>query len=399
MLNSKGKNVAFSFPRRQIPILPLRPPRALLVAVVPLLFLAACSKPLPKAEEVRPVRTMVAAVDQAPLLAEFPGEVRARYESRLGFRVAGKIVARQVEVGSRVRRGQRLMQLDPQDLQLAQAQAGAGLAAAQGNRDLAQADLKRYRELRAQNFVSQALLEAKETSYMTAQASYRQALAAYQNQAHQTGYATLVSDVDGVITGIDAEAGQVVAAGTPVVRVAQPSQREIVIGVPEDQVAALRQMDDIRVRLWADPRQVMAGKIREVSPLADPTTRTYTVKIALPQASDAVQLGMSGYVAFVANTHDRMVKVPLTALLHAGERSAVWVIEDGVVRLVPVQVAGSSGNDILLASGLAPGQVVVTAGAHLLKAGQKVKVLGDGTPAPVLAPKTPPAGSFNGVDR
>ena len=369
----------------------LRQPRRLLALLVipPMLLLPACSKPVPKTEDIRPVRTMVAAADQATVLAEFSGDVRARYESRLGFRVGGKIVARKVEVGSSVRRGQLLMQLDPQDLQLAQSQASAGLAAAQGNRDLAQAELQRYRELRTQNFVSQALLDAKETGYKTAKASYEQAVAAHRNQINQTGYTTLVSDVDGVITGIDAEAGQVVAAGAPVVRVAQLSEREIVIGVPEDKVDALRHITDIRVRLWADPQQAIAGKIREVSPIADPATRTYTVKISLSlsQAPDTVKLGMTGYVTFVARTPNRMIKLPLTALLRDKDDTAVWVVDNGTVKLTPVQVAGPSGNDVLLASGLTPGQTVVTAGAHLLKPGQKVKILGDD----LMAPSAPPA--------
>lgn len=359
-------------------------PHAVLLAAASLL-LAACSKPAPQAEDIRPVRTTVATTDQATVLAEFSGEIRARYESRLGFRVGGKIVARKVEVGSSVRRGQVLMQLDPQDLQLAQTQTNAGLAAAQGNRDLAQAELQRYRELRAQNFVSQALLDAKETSYKSAQASYEQAAAVHRNQINQTGYTTLVADADGVITGIDAEAGQVVAAGTPVVRVAQLSEREIVIGVPEDRVGALRHISDIRVRLWADPVQVLAGTIREISPIADPATRTYLVKISLPQAPEAVRLGMTGYVSFIANTLSPMIKLPLTALLRDKDDTAVWVVEDGAVRLTPVQVAGPSGNDILLAGGIAAGQTVVTAGAHLLKPGQKVKILGNDAAAPGAA--------------
>lgn len=339
--------------------------------------LVACSKPVEKTEEIRPVRAITLAADNVDVVAEFSGEVRARIESRLGFRVGGKIISRKVDVGAPVKRGQVLMQLDPQDMQLAQAQANAGLKAAESNRDLARAELKRYQDLREKNFVSQAVLDAKETAYKAAQASYEQALAAFRNQSNQAGYTTLVSDVDGVVTGVDAEVGQVVAAGTPVVRVAKAGEKDIVIGIPEDRVDALRRLPDVRVRTWARPNQVVPGKLRELSPVADPVTRTYTAKIAIPNASDDIRLGMTAYVAFAAKTQNALIKLPLTSLFQDKSATAVWVVEGGAVRAVPVQVAGSSGNDIVVAGGIAPGQTVVTAGVNLLKSGQKVKILGD----------------------
>lgn len=341
------------------------------------LLLAGCSKPVEKVEEIRPVRAMQLSADNVDVIAEFSGDVRARVESRLGFRVGGKIVSRKVDVGSTVKRGQVLMQLDPQDLQLAQAQANAGLRAAESNRDLARAELKRYQELRAKNFVSQAVLDAKETAYKAAQASFEQAQAGYRNQSNQAGYTTLVSDVDGVVTGVDAEVGQVVAAGSPVVRVAKTGDKEIVIGIPEDKVDALRRVSDVRVRTWANPTQIIPGKLRELSPVADPATRTYTAKISIPNAPDGIKLGMTAYVAFAGKTANEMIKLPLTALFQDKSSTAVWVVENGSVKLVPIQVGGTSGNDILVAGGIAPGQTIVTAGVNLLKPGQKVKILGD----------------------
>ncbi|MFD2272832.1 efflux RND transporter periplasmic adaptor subunit [Undibacterium arcticum] len=186
--------------------------------------------------------------------------VMPRIESRLGFRVGGKIVQRKVDVGATVKRGQVLMQLDPQDLQLAQTQANAGLRAAQSNRDLAQAELKRYQDLRAKNFVSQTVLDAKSTAYQSAQASLEQAAAAYKGQSNQAGYAVLTADADGVVTGVDAEVGQVVAAGTSVVRVAQLGDKEVVFGIPEHKIAALRQTSDVQIRTWANPGQAIEGK-------------------------------------------------------------------------------------------------------------------------------------------
>lgn len=357
-------------------------------------MLSACSKPAEKTEDVRPVRAIKLAAASIDLATEFSGEVRARVESRLGFRVGGKIVARKVDVGTLIKRGQVLMQLDPQDLALAQAQAKAGLYAAESNRDLARAELQRYTDLREKNFVAATVLDSKQTAFKAAQASYEQALASYKNQANQAGYATLISDVDGVVTGIDAEAGQVVAAGTPVVRVAQSGDMDVVVGIPEDQVNSIRQITDISVRLWANPNQRVPAKLRELSPIADPVTRTYTAKVAIPSATPDVKLGMTAYVTFGAKDPNPMIKLPLTALFQEKNATSVWIVENGAVKLVPVQVAGSSGDDVTIARGVAPGQTVVTAGVNLLKQGQKVTILGE-TPAPsqTAAATSPAAGA------
>jgi multidrug efflux system membrane fusion protein len=339
-------------------------------------LLGACSKPAPPAADVRPVRAITLAAADVGVSAEFSGDVRPRYESRLGFRVGGKISARKVEVGGRVQRGTLLMQLDPQDLRLGQARAQASLRAAETTLELAQAELKRYQNLRSQNFVSQAVLEEKVAAARSSQATVESNRAALREQANQTGYANLVSDTDGVVTAIDAEVGQVVAAGTPVVRVARTDEKEVVIGVPEDQVGALRSVGEVAVRLWADPGRGIPGRIREVSPMADPATRTYTVKVAVP-ARDDIRLGMTAVVALKqrAAGHGPALRVPLSALHQDKGVTALWVIENGAVRLVPVRVGGVSGNEVVLAEGVRAGQTVVTAGVNLLKNGQKVKIL------------------------
>lgn len=363
---------------------------SLLPAGLLLLMLTGCSKPVQKTADVRPVRVQKIAADQADVLAEFPGDVRARVESKLGFRVGGKIVARKVNLGDIVKKGQILLQLDPQDLRLAQTQANAGLQAARSTSELAEAELKRYRDLRDKNFVSQAVLDSKITAYRAAKASYDQAVAAYKGQSNQAAYANLVADVAGVVTGIDAEVGQVVAAGSPVVRVAQTADKEVVISIPEDQVDTLRKVTDIRVRIWANPKDVIVGQLREVSPIADPATRTYAAKISIPAASPEVRLGMTAYVTFAAKTDAALIKVPLTALFQDHGNSAVWVVENGAVRLAPVQVAGPSGDAVVLAGGVTPGQTVVTAGVNALKPGQKVLILGDDAVAQVPAGQARP---------
>lgn len=356
------------------------------VLVSSALLLSACSKPVDKVEDIRPVRAIVLAADSVDINAEFAGEVRPRVESRLGFRVAGKITARKVDVGTIVKAGQVLMQLDPQDLQLAQAQANAGLRAAETNRDLAAAELKRYQELRDKNFVSQTVLDTKLSAFKAAQANVDSAQAAYRGQSNQASYSSLVSDIDGVVTAVDAEVGQVVSPGAPVVRVAKADEKEIVIGIPEDKVDTLRKVADVTVRLWANPKEAIAGKIREVSPVADALTRTYAVRISMPNAKTDVKLGMTALVQFSSKTPVPVVRVPLTALFHEKGKTAVWVVEKGVVKLMPVQIGGTSGNEIVIAAGVQPGQTVVTAGVNQLKNGQKVKILGVEVPASVATP-------------
>jgi membrane fusion protein, multidrug efflux system len=383
--NSKGKNVLIQInprslaPTRMLPAT-LRSWRNIL-PVYTLCLLAACSKPPEKVEDIRPVRVIVLNPANADVTSEFPGAVQARYESQLGFRVGGKIIARQVDVGTVVKRGQVLMRLDPKDLQLAQAQAVAAVTSAASNRDTAKADYKRYQELRDKNFVSQAVLDAKDTTFKAAQATFDQAEAAFKGQLNQTAYATLESDVDGVVTAINAEAGQVVAAGTPVVSVARQGAKEVVVGAPENQVDNLRHSSDVQVRLWADPKQVIRGTVREVSPIADPVTRTYAIKIAIPDDTPNVKLGMTAYASFISKTSDNAIKVPLTALLRVQDHSVVWVVDGGTVHQVqqvhqvPVEITGQHGNEVWIQGALKGGQQVVTAGVNQLKPGQKVTIL------------------------
>ena len=352
----------------------LRRPLAALVLPLFALALSACSKEEKKPEDVRPVRAIVLSQGELGASAEFSGEVRPRIESRLGFRVAGKIVERKVDIGAIVKKGDVLMQLDPQDLKLAASQAQASLRAAETNRDLASSDYKRYQELRAKNFVSQSVLDSKRAALRAAQAEADAARAAFRGQSNQAGYSNLVSDIDGVVTGIDAEVGQVVNAGTPVVRVARTDEMEVVIGIPEDRVDQIRKVESVTVRLWANPGEAIPGRVREVSPVADPATRTYTAKVAIPPRPD-VRLGMTAAVQFASRAGNGGLRAPLTALHHEKGVTSVWIVENGAVKLVPVQIAGQVGNDVLLGAGVKPGQTVVTAGVNLLRNGQKVRIL------------------------
>ena len=203
-------------------------------------LLAACSKPAPPEDPVRTVKVITVRVDNFQSGAEFAGEVRARIESQLGFRVAGKITQRNVEAGQRVKAGQTLAQLDPQDYRLAAEAARSAVSAAATNRNLAAADLKRYKELLEKNFIAGAEVERRQAVLDAAQSQLEQAQSQLASLRNQAGYANLVADVSGVITAVSGEPGQVVAAGTPVFRIAQDGPRDVVFSVPEDKLAAIK---------------------------------------------------------------------------------------------------------------------------------------------------------------
>ena len=342
------------------------------------LLLAACSRPAPPEEPVRAVKVLTVGANTFSTGYEFAGEVRARLESRLGFRVGGKIIQRQAELGQRVKAGQVLAQLDPQDYRLAADAAKAQLQAAATNRDLASADYKRYKELKDQNFISGAELERRETTLKAAQAQYDQAQSQLAVQGNQASYASLVADVDGVVTAVEADSGQVVAAGTPVVRVAADGVRDVVFSVPEDKVMAIRPGMPVKVRGWAQEAQ-LAASVREVSASADPVTRTYQVKVALDARDVAPPLGATVYVlpqGLGSAQGMQVIKLPTSALRRDGKNSAVWVLDKAsmTVRSQLVQIATADGNDAVIAAGLQPGMLVVSAGVHVLSPGQKVSI-------------------------
>lgn len=339
-------------------------------------LLAACSRPAPPEEPVRSVKLLTVGVGALQSSLEYSGEVRARVESRLGFRVAGKIVKRQAELGQHVKAGQVLAQLDPKDYQLATDAARAQLASATTQRDLAAADLKRYQTLKDQNFISGAELERREATLKAAQATLDQARAQLSSQGNQAAYTTLVADVSGVVTGIDAEPGQVVAAGTPVVRIAQDGPRDVVFVVPEDKVAQIAVGSDVAVRGWSGGA-TLAGAVREVAASADAATRTYQVKVAIGSA-EAPALGATVYVTPKALSHAGIpaIKLPTSALRQEGQATAVWVYDpaSSTVKSQPVQIATADGNEAVVAAGLTPGMQVVATGVHVLSPGQKVMV-------------------------
>jgi multidrug efflux system membrane fusion protein len=360
--------------------------------LLPLAWLAGCSRVEVAPEPVRAVKVMTVAASSMVSGYEFSGEVRARVESRLGFRVAGKITQRQAEVGQHVQAGTLLAQLDPQDYRLAAEAARAQVAAASTNRDLAAGDYKRYQTLREQNFISGAELERRESTLKAAQAQLEQAQAQLSSQGNQARYTTLVADVSGIITAVEAEVGQVVTAGLPVVRIAADGPRDVVFSVPEDKVAALSAGTDVAVQQWASTGR-LTGRIREVAASADPVTRTYPVKVSLdPGIQPPLGATMNVAPQVLSHVGAAVIKIPTSALRQEGQGSAVWVLDRNTmtVKLQPVVVATADGNDAVIASGLQPGMTIVSAGVHVLSAGQKVTVWQEKTSAvPPVATQDP----------
>ncbi|MGZ5276847.1 MAG: efflux RND transporter periplasmic adaptor subunit [Caldimonas sp.] len=359
-------------------------------------LLAACSKAPPAPEPVRAVKTMVIAPASAGATLEYAGEIRARVESRLGFRVGGKIIERGVDVGDSVKAGQVLARLDPRDLRLGEDAARAAVTSAAVNLQQAEADFKRYRDLRDQGFISGAELERRETTLKVASAQLAQARAQSGVQANQAGYSALTADASGVITGVDAEPGMVVAAGTSVLRLAHDGPRDVVFSVPEDKVDLIQAIaargGSVKVRLWSSTAGELAATVREVSAAADPATRTFLVKADLG-AGDAARLGQTATVAVDAPRLAGVARVPLSALKEDHGESTVWIVDAASMTAVrrPVRVGAAEGNDAVVIDGLVPGDRVVTAGVHVLSPGQKVRLYADPEAPLARASAVPPA--------
>ncbi|MBF5006593.1 efflux RND transporter periplasmic adaptor subunit [Diaphorobacter caeni] len=369
-------------------------PLPLVIALIAGGALVGCSRKEPVPEPIRAVKLLTVGASPLHAQLEYSAEVRARVESRVGFRVPGKIVQRQAELGQHVSAGQVLAQLDARDYQLSAQAAQAQVNAAKTQRDLAQADFKRYAKLKEQNFISGAELERREASLKAAQASVDQASAQLASQGNQASYTRLVADVSGVITGIDAEPGQVVSAGTPVVRIAQDGARDAVFSVPEDKVSQVRVGQEVAIRPWAEGAG-LTGKVREVAASADPVTRTFLVKVAIDGAQ-VPPLGATVYVEPKVLGREGMlaISLPTTALRQEGGQTAVWVFDaaTSTVKSQVVQVATADGNQAVIAAGLQPGMQVVATGVHVLAPGQKVTVYqpkGSTSAAPAAATAAP----------
>jgi membrane fusion protein, multidrug efflux system len=344
---------------------------------LPLLgIVAACSQSAPPPEPVRAVRTITVGQASQGGSVDYAGDVRPRTESRMSFRVAGKMVSRSVELGDTVKAGQVLARLDPMDLKLGQDAARSGFEAARVNADQASADYKRFRELRDQGFISAAELDRRESTYKAAQAQMEQARAQASVQGNQARYTVLAAESGGVVTATEADPGAVLAAGATVVRVAPDGPRDVVFAVPEQHVGKLRALEGkagvLQVKLWGAGDAVVPATVREVAAAADPATRTFLVKADVGKAP--VRLGQTATVTLPVPAASGAFKLPLSALFEQQGRTHVWLLDTQAMTVgaQAVQVVGAEGNFALVAAGVSAGQTLVSAGVHTLMAGQKV---------------------------
>lgn len=346
-------------------------------ALFPLLalpLLTACGKHEAPPEPLRPVKSLRVALQPASSALTLPGEVHARHETPLAFRVGGKISECKAELGQQVHGGQVLARLEPEDYRLA-AQGGAATEAqARSTLVLAEADLKRYAALREKGFVSAAALDQKQAAFDAAHAAFDATQANRSAQDRKLGYTALTADGDGVVTSLDCNVGQVVNPGQPVLGLARSGAKEIAVYVPEAALAAFRGVKEFAIDLNAHPDKSYRGTLRELAGGADPATRTYAAHIAVQDADDAMQLGMSATVRMQSGG-EMAIRLPLSAVFSRDGSTAVWKLDDqGVVHRTAIAVAGVEGDELRVASGLAPGDVVVVAGANLLRDGEKVKL-------------------------
>jgi RND family efflux transporter MFP subunit len=331
--------------------------------MLPLLAgLAACGEKVPQdkpGQAVKLVKALKVGADGTAPEHRYSGEVRARVETTLGFRVGGKLVERLVDTGVRVKAGQPLARLDPADQKLAAAQAEA-------NRALAAAELKRTQELKEKSFVSQAVLDAKQTA---AEAATAQA----QLAKNQAAYTTLTADADGVVAAVLAEPGQVVGTGQGVFRLARDGAREVAINIPEGRIGGLKPGSPATVSLWAG--KTYKGVLRELAPAADSATRTFAARVSIVDADADVALGMTATASFAQSEEQGRVIVPLAAILQKGEKPAVWVISaDQTVSQRPVEILRYADAGAVLNGGLKTGETIVAAGAFKLTEGEKVRI-------------------------
>ena len=338
--------------------------------------LTACKKQEAAApQEIRPVRTVTVEPKEAGETLSLTGEIQPRYQADLGFRVNGKILARPVDVGTPVKTGDLLARLDPQQFRQDLEVAKADVAKADAEVTRARAQEYRQRELLKNGHTTQVAYDQALKTSKTAQAEADAARAKQVQASENLGYTDLTADADGVISAIGAEPGQVVSAGQMVVRLAQPGEREAVFNIAEATFKSPPKNPAVEVELVSNPDIKTVGKVRYVSPQADPTTRTFTVRVSLPDAPARMRLG-ANVVGSVTVNQGRNITIPGSALFQKDGQPAVWLVtKDGTVQLKPITVARYQGDTVVVGDGLAQGDVVVTGGVQKLLPGQRVRLM------------------------
>jgi multidrug efflux system membrane fusion protein len=340
-------------------------------------LLCSCGHKETSGEPARPVRSMVVTADSNLSIAAFSGEVKARYETQLAFRVGGKVRSRNVEIGDHVRRGQTLMQLDVSQESLQVNAAKAEVDAARKRVDQLHVDISRTQQLLKKNFASQAELDQQKLALDEAESAQKESSARYDLSQNQRSFTELKAERDGLVSEISAEAGQVVGAGQTVIKIDGDGDREVVVSVPESRVDEMRKTQSMKISIWALPGQAYLGDLRELAPDTENATRTYIARITIKNPDAQLRLGMTASVQTQTSGSNNAIRVPFTAIYDNSGQPTVWLLnkQTGAVTNRKVSIATTQGDWVLVQQGLTAGDTVVTAGVHMLHEGQLVQTL------------------------
>ncbi|WP_165349900.1 MULTISPECIES: efflux RND transporter periplasmic adaptor subunit [unclassified Mesorhizobium] len=360
-----------SFVLRRLPVAGL---------IVAALGLAGCSqeKKAEVQEVIRPVKIVEIGEAQTTRQLDYSGSVRARTEMNLGFRIAGKVTERLVDIGQHVNAGDVLARVDPSDYELSVKSAKASLDAAERQVETVDLARKRAEQLYAKNFAPKSQLDQAVLTYDQAVATRDAARSTLAQAQNQVRYTDLKASEDGIVTTISADIGQVVGAGTPVMTVAVDGEKEVLIAVPEMDIAGFKPGKDVKASFWSDDALVLDGKVREVAGSADPQSRTFAVRVSLPN-DPRVLLGMTANVEATVGSKAQLVSIPLTAMTEKDGKQIVWTVDRAseTVHPRPIRVANFTADGVAVADGLKQGDVVVAAGTQFMTENLKVKLSGD----------------------
>jgi multidrug efflux system membrane fusion protein len=344
----------------------------LAVSVSLTLLLAGCSQEVPAPASVRPAM-VVQPQPSSQSMDSYPGEVRARFEPDLAFRIPGKVSKRLVEEGERVKANQPLAELDAQDVRLQLDATRAQMAAAEANLQMVRSEHDRYKTLMDRQMVSKSQYDNAENLFRAGDARLRQIKAELSVADNQTGYAVLRAPQDGVVAKRLVEVGQVVAAGQTVFTLAADGEREVLISLPEQNYGRFKINDPVSVELWTQRDQRFPGRIRELSPAADPRSRTFAARITFAGGKVQSELGQSARV-FIQSEHNAPLSVPLSALTAENGAMYVWRVQsDSTLKRTPVQVGAYGQESVPVLSGLEATDWIVAAGVHVLHEGEPIR--------------------------
>ena len=359
---------------------------SLIICVLTLFSVTGCDSQDTAAEKAPLVKTQTISLGNVDKIGTYPGVVRGRYETNMSFQVGGRIIQRYVQAGDQVHAGDVLMSIDNRDVLQQSNQGEAQVAAAKAQLELSRSNLSRYSALYAQDAVPASVLDQYQTAYDAAQASYSQALAIANQGQNALGYANLVAASDGVISAVNAEAGQVVGAGQTVLTLVQTQELEAEINVPESRIGDIGVGKQATASFWSLNNQSVSGVVREISPMADKAAGTYKVRISLPQTPSGLHLGMTATISIdgmntvaskstAQQADDNFAILPISAIFQTSDTPQVWIVskDDLTLSLKSVQIEDFA-KDKVKVHGLSNGDIVVIAGVHKLRENTKVRL-------------------------